>query len=365
MRMKLHIGNKKAGYVKSVMLLSALLFCVCSSAQKRGKNLVPNPSFEDHKNKSNVIKNAIPWQGSGTVDYYLRPDKTDTSRFKGAHTGTCYAGLRFQIKYKEYIYVKLIEPLQKEKTYYFKMFVRLGLSTVTLKQLGVYFSKDEFTKDMTFDEKGILDSTFNKGISSTHGWIPINGEYIAQGGEKFIIIGNFNTKTKDDFVMLNKWDVFELKEAYYYLDDISVRKKITAQDTSSAAKIAVKKEVYILPDTFDTGQAIEIKNLEFENGSAELKKNSDKILDAVVLALNENPFMEVQIIGRNSDQGNEAANKKLSKARAKTVYDYILLQGVINPMTFKGMGAAQRDANNGAGENKTKTSSVEFVIIKQ
>lgn len=52
------------------------------------KNLVPNPSFEIHKNRRGDINSAAPWIGVGTVDYYLKPEKRDTSRFKGARTGT-------------------------------------------------------------------------------------------------------------------------------------------------------------------------------------------------------------------------------------------------------------------------------------
>lgn len=364
--MKLPIAKTKAFLQKVLLLFVMLLLCDFLFAQNEGKNLVPNPSFEKHKNKSTIIKNAIPWQGQGTVDYYMKTDKLDTSRFKGAHTGTCYAGLRFQPNYKEYMYVKLTEPLEKGKTYYFKMYVRLmGVSTVTVKQLGVYFSDVDFKIGMSFDEEGILDSTYSKGISGSLGWIPIQGAYLAHGHEKFIIIGNFKTKMKDDFVRLKKWDIFERREAYYYIDDISVRKKITAADSTAMHKLAENKVVSPLPDTFTTGQVIEIKNIQFENGSAILLKPSFKILDELVLVLNEHPFMEIQINGHTDNQGKEGQNKKLSKARAKAVYDYLLKQSVINPMTFRGFGSSQPIAPNDTDENKAKNRRVEFMIIKQ
>lgn len=349
-----------------VFVFISIVLYLNSFAQQVGKNLVPNPGFEKHKNRSTDIKNAIPWQGVGTVDYIIRKDKNDLSRYKGAHTGTCYAGLRFQPKYREYMYVKLTEPLEKDRTYNFKMYVRLSISsTVTLKQMGVYFSEDEFKVGMKFDDEGIIDSTVRKGISGTLDWIPIKGSYIAAGGEKFVIIGNFKTKMKEDFVKRKKWDMFELREAYYYVDDISVRKKLTAADSVVAVKALEEKVVPIMPDSFVTGEVLEIKNIQFQNGSAKLLRTSYKVLDELVRILNDHPFMEIQISGHTDNEGSESANKKLSKKRALTVYEYLITEGVINPITYRGYGPLQPVAPNDTDENKAKNRRVEMLIIKQ
>ena len=364
--MKKRIISAKADWKKNNVLFVALLLCVTSFAQKIEKNLVPNPSFEKHKNRSSLIKNAIPWQGVGTADYYYRTDKLDSSRYKGAHTGKCYAGLRFQPKYKEFMYVRLTEPLKKDRAYHFKMYVRLsGRSTVTLKQLGVYFSADEFEMGMNFEEQGIIDSTFKKGIAGTLDWIPIQGDYIANGGEKYIIIGNFRAKMTDDFVKRKKWSFFELREAYYYLDDISLRKVLTAADTVGTVITLGNKATPVMPDTFVTGQVLEIKNIQFQNGSAKLLKSSHTAMDELVRALNDHPFMEIQINGHTDNQGDELANKKLSKKRAKAVFDYLQSEGVISPMSYKGYGSSQPIAPNDTDENKAKNRRVELLIIKQ
>ena len=138
--MKQQLKNSKLIFLKAILFLVALLFSSVSFAQaKKGKNLVPNPSFETHKTKGGDIKGATPWKGVGTVDYYLKPDKRDVSKYKGARTGVGYAGLRFQADYKEYMHVKLDETLEKDKVYHFKMYIRLLEAenvTVTVKQLG-------------------------------------------------------------------------------------------------------------------------------------------------------------------------------------------------------------------------------------
>jgi OmpA-OmpF porin, OOP family len=349
---------------KSFLLFLALAFSITAFSQKKGKNLIPNPGFETHKaNKNGDLKLAIPWIGVGTVDYYVKPDKRDTSRYKGARTGAAYAGLRFQADYKEYMYVKLNEPLERNEMYHFKMYVRLleaNNVTVTVKQLGAYFSDTPFKVGMEFIEDGMVDSTYNKGISGTLNWILIQGDYTARGGEKYIIIGNFRTKMKDDFVKKKKWS-FEFKEAYYYIDDISLRKVIIPKDS---LKNLVKEPVQQFPDEFKTGESFIVENLYWQNGTASLLNKSYKALENLVVALNQHPFVSIEIIGYTDNKANEAVNRKLSKDRAQAVYDYLKSQEVINPMTYKGMGPAQPIAPNDTEENRAKNRRIEIVITK-
>ncbi|HEX8517385.1 MAG TPA: OmpA family protein [Bacteroidia bacterium] len=360
------IRENRPDKARRTILFSILfLFCFSAPAQKR-KNLIPNPSFEEHKGKGTDIKTATPWKGVGTVDYYLKPDKRDTSKYKGARTGTAYAGLRFQSDYKEYMHVKLLEPLEKGQVYNFKMYIRLlefNNVTVTVKQLGAYFSDFEFKVGMVFEEDGLVDTTYNKGIAGTFNWMIIQGDYKAHGGEKYVIIGNFRTKMKDDFVKKNKWSLFEFKEAYYYIDDISLRKKNIPFDSVAFRKEQESLPMY--PGTYAIGQGVEIQKIKFEKGTANLLNSSYKYLDLVVKTLNEHPFMEIEIVGHTDNSGNESDNKKLSKERAKVIYEYFKSQDVINPMTYKGMGSAKPIVANDTEENRLKNTRVEFVVIKE
>lgn len=368
----------KTDFLKAILFSMFILCSVFSFAQtpaasttaappqKKGKNLIPNPGFEERKGKGADIKTAIPWKGVGTVDYYTKPDKRDTSQYKGARKGTGYAGLRFQADYKEYMHVKLLEPLEKDQVYHFRMYIRLLESsnvTVTVKQLGAYFSDVEFKVGLVFDEEGLVDSTYNKGISGTLNWMIIQGNYRAHGGEKYIIIGNFRTKMKDDFVKKNKWNLFEFKEAYYYIDDVSLRKILVPTDSLGVKNMA-KEALPVYPAELKIGEPIEIQKVKFEPGTANLYKASYKALDVLVNLLNEHPFMSVEINGHAADQASDGANKKLSRDRAKAVYDYLLLQDVINPMTFKGLGSNFPLVPNDSDENKAKNTRLELVPIK-
>ena len=177
--------NNKTVFIKTFLFLAVILFSgSLFSQEKKGKNLIPNHSFEERKSKGSDIKAAIPWKGIGTVDYYMKPEKRDISKYKGARTGTSYAGLRFQADYKEYMYVQLTETLEKGEVYEFKMYIRLLEAenvTVTVKQLGAYFSDEPFRIGLEFSEDGLVDTTYGKGISGTQDWILIQGDYTAKG----------------------------------------------------------------------------------------------------------------------------------------------------------------------------------------
>ena len=42
---------------------------------------------------------------------------------------------------------------------------------------------------------------------------------------------------KDDFVKKNKWSLFAFQEAYYYIDDISLREKIPEIDSAASGGV--------------------------------------------------------------------------------------------------------------------------------
>lgn len=359
--------NNKKVFLKTILFLVASLFSVSSFSQaKKGKNYIPNPSFEERKSKGSDIKAAIPWKGVGTVDYYTKPDKRDISQYKGARTGTSYAGLRFQADYKEYMHVKLLETLEKGEVYEFKMYIRILEAenvTVTIKQLGAFFSPEEFRIGMEFNEEGLVDTTYNKGISGTLNWILIQGDYTATGNEKYMIIGNFRTKMKDDFVKKNKWSLFAFQEAYYYIDDLSLCKKNPEDNTPKYDKEG--GVVNWLPHSFHAGKSFDIKNVFFEKGTSKLLSESDKALDQLAKMLMDKPTTSIQINGHMDKFGNEEEERRISKERAKAVYDYLKAKGVTNQMTFKGMGSSQPVAPNNSEEYKAKNRRVEVSILKE
>ena len=219
------------------MLFFYLSLFVVAQAQinteiKPQKNLVPNGSFENYRKKSETIKNAIPWQGIASVDFYQNPLTNDTTLQKGAYDGYCYAGFRFQKKYKEFLQVKLVEPLHRGTVYEFSMQVRLAFwSNAVLKSMGVLFSKVGYTKQADVVKSNMFDTVCKKSTGLLKGfeWFTIKGFYKADGGEKYITIGNFMPVVKKDMVRLYGLSA-KFKEAYYFVDDIKLVKTTIGEE---------------------------------------------------------------------------------------------------------------------------------------
>ena len=65
-----------------------------------------------------------------------------------------------------------------------------------------------------------IENPSGKYISNRDYWVAIEGIYEAQGGEKFITIGNFNNDFSTNYIMMDGKSDFNY--AYYYIDDVSV-----------------------------------------------------------------------------------------------------------------------------------------------
>lgn len=360
--------NPKKAYLSLFVFVSVFVFA--QEPVEIVKNLVPNGSFENFRKKSGNIKNAIPWQQIASVDYYQEPLSNDTTAQKGARTGSCYAGLRFQKKYKEFLQVKLAEPLHRGTIYEYEMYVRLAFwSNASLKSFGALFTKMGYKSKADAVKTAMIDSVSKKSsFINGYRWFKISGKYQADGGEKYLTIGNFAPNVKKDMVRMN---VFKLgfKEAYYFVDDI---KLVKAKEVVEKVKVEIVGSFNV--DTQDSvlevrkdvkvGEKITLKNIFFENGHYYLLPESYSELNKLAQYLLRNPSMEVQINGHSDNVGSKGKNQKISEQRAREVFEYLIKKGVQNKMYFKGYGSSMPIASNDDDIGRAKNRRVEFEIIK-
>ncbi|MES2513712.1 MAG: OmpA family protein [Bacteroidota bacterium] len=357
----------KTVYILGLIIISTFVFA--QQSPEIIKNLVPNGSFENYRKKSGSIKQAIPWQQIASVDYYQEPISNDTSSSKGARTGNCYAGLRFQKKYKEFLQVKFAEPLHRGTTYEFEMYIRLAFwSNASLKSVGALFTKVGYKSKADVVKSALIDSVSKKGsFINGYKWFKISGKYMADGGEKYLTIGNFSPNVKKDMVRMN---VFKLgfKEAYYFVDDVSL---IKAKEAVEKVKVEIVGSFNLEQDSVldvkkdvKVGEKIALKNIFFENGRYYLLPESYSELNKLVQYLLRNPRMEVQINGHSDNSGSKSKNQKLSEQRAREVFEYLIKKGVQNKLYFKGYGSTLPIAANDTPEGQAKNRRVEFEIIK-
>jgi hypothetical protein len=231
------------------------LFIICFWSYLFGSaqfNLVPNSSFEIVPNCTQFTDNIYdspPWVNPteyGTPDLYNYCNMSSIeylnsfqmphtgSGFAGFYTGEQLIGLPNIYENKEYIQVELTDTMKTNEYYLIEYYLSLAeWGRYATDNLGIYFSDTaiyrvgvgfDFTvldfpeQILPFGNPVILDTIDNF-------WYKVKGIYYADGTEKFMTIGNFNTDSATNYLQylsapINQNGLSDV--AYYYVDDISV-----------------------------------------------------------------------------------------------------------------------------------------------
>lgn len=114
------------------------------------------------------------------------------------------------------------------------------------------------------------------------------------------------------------------------------------------------------------GGRVSLKNVNFKSGSADLTKESFSILDDAVIVLTANSQVKIEIQGFTDDKGKADANLSLSKERAESVKDYLVMKGIDESRILtKGFGETMNIADNETEEHRAKNRRIEFIILEQ
>jgi len=105
----------------------------------------------------------------------------------------------------------------------------------------------------------------------------------------------------------------------------------------------------------------------FATGKWDILPESHSLLNEVAAVIKSNPrIRRIEVAGHTDAQGSAAFNQKLSENRAKSVWGYLIRQG-IEParMIHKGYGKVRPIADNNTEEGREKNRRVEFNILEQ
>lgn len=105
-------------------------------------------------------------------------------------------------------------------------------------------------------------------------------------------------------------------------------------------------------------------NVFFGSGSARLDAKSAPLLDELAGVIGRCPGLVIEVGGHTDNVGSDAANQRLSEARAKSVAAYLVEKGIetgrIQP---KGYGESQPVADNESAEGRGRNRRIEFAIV--
>jgi OOP family OmpA-OmpF porin len=116
-----------------------------------------------------------------------------------------------------------------------------------------------------------------------------------------------------------------------------------------------------------TAEKIEIKQtIFFQTGKAVIMPRSFALLNEVASAIKSRPTMRVRIEGHTDSRGNHDANVRLSQARADSVREYLVGQGISSDrLEPRGYGPDQPIETNRTAAGRERNRRVEFVITQQ
>lgn len=117
------------------------------------------------------------------------------------------------------------------------------------------------------------------------------------------------------------------------------------------------------PDGCELQVAIDLRGVLFDFDKATLRPESTQTLNEAVEVLRQYPDIRVEVAGHTCNIGTDAYNQGLSERRAKTVYDYLVSNGIdANRLTSHGYGETSPVADNSTREGRERNRRVELVV---
>lgn len=225
------------------------LFCIPVFISAFAQGLLPNGDLEDYTscpdNYSEIDK-AVNWNvptSLNSSEYFNTCSVTgyvgvplNGAGYQSAHSGNGYAGIYiyYPDNVREYISASLAEPLIANATYRFSMYVSLAdRSGYTTDAMGIYLSDTAITGIPYVTNLLYTPQVQNDAGSmpDTSNWMLVSADYLAHGGEQYVIIGNFNDDASTSITLL---DITQGNYAYVFIDDFTVE-QISAIDEKENA----------------------------------------------------------------------------------------------------------------------------------
>jgi outer membrane protein OmpA-like peptidoglycan-associated protein len=117
------------------------------------------------------------------------------------------------------------------------------------------------------------------------------------------------------------------------------------------------------PVLLDSMEKYMPKNTLFEKSKATMLPGSMAELDNLAVFLTRNPKFSLRIEGHTDNVGDAPANLKLSKERAKSVADYLILKGIAeNRLAWEGFGGTRPIATGGSVTANARNRRVEYFL---
>jgi outer membrane protein OmpA-like peptidoglycan-associated protein len=348
-----------------------------SSERPKDVNIIPNPGFERYSStpigwfyKGKHFTDVMKYWGSATAaspDVFgpkVRVPAHWSDKGFGAqipHGGESMAGITTygceegKPHCREYIQIQLNEPLVVGQGYYAEFYTSHLPRSIQIADIGMYFSKQKITEktdlQLDFEPQVISDHILS---APDHNWVKVSGEFIAKNEADYLLIGNFLPDS-----LTRKRIPFDncLNYAYYYIDDVVLRK------TEPYVEVPIREDD-LCCITVEEGKIIQLRDIFFDTDKSELLPRSFVELNKLLALMQDNPGMIIEIRGHTDIMGKDNYNLYLSRKRAKAVVEFLNQNGIDRSRThYKGFGNTDPIASNDTEEGRQLNRRVEFLIL--
>jgi hypothetical protein len=228
----------------------AIFICLFLSFEIQAQNLIPNPGFEvisDCPMEPSLLHYAAPWDGMhifnghpdlpGLIEKFNTHGSSDLLNvcsfkmqppFLNHYSEGCAGFFCFWVNYgsnndddsRELARVRLSSALVKDKKYLLWFYVRPDKTNkVFIDAFDVHFSA--LPIPIVHNDLRIFSPYVSnpKGriLDSIDHWVKIKGDFIAKGGEQYMLVGNLTSKdlVNYKYISTQKYDEY----SYYFIDD--------------------------------------------------------------------------------------------------------------------------------------------------
>ncbi|HHB79800.1 MAG TPA: flagellar motor protein MotB [Saprospiraceae bacterium] len=168
--------------------------------------------------------------------------------------------------------------------------------------------------------------------------------------------GHYSMRREVEVVEPAEYEAWLKKQKSYYLTNI--KKPETKVEPVEDVTANVEKML-------SAGKgSIKLEHVHFKTGSAELTHESWKELNSLAKTLSAHPGLKLEVSGHTDNQGDDAANMKLSQKRAEAVKIYLMKTGIGQTiLVAKGYGETQPIESNDTPEGRAKNRRTEVKIL--
>lgn len=372
--------------VNLVVRRGLIIVGVILSLNLTSQDLLRNGGFEE----KTYCPTDFNTQTLKTVKYWTQPNRATPDYFNAcsknagvprnfvgsqdALEGEGYVGLvtfaGSKRNYREYLQTELTRKLAPGEMVCVEFWVSCADYCLYVTDgLGVLFSQGavKASGEGLIDERPQIRNPRLHLLDQYDSWVKLSDVFVANGGEKYLTIGNFNSDQSISRLMRTELDGGSATSAwsYVYIDNIEVH-SVKSREECSCLNEKIAAEVHDPPLQLKEYNEIKIESVLFDFDQAILTDEAILMLDQAATLLRRNKYMFLQVNGHTDLIGVEGYNIELSENRAEAVRGYLVDQGIDPSRLEIGyFGSAEPVADNSTVEGRAANRRVEFKVLER